>query len=249
MKCRTLAFCMLCTGVAAAKPLPPPPPKPAAVAPPPLAMLPSIGRVKVTLSKPQVVITEDILLPRGEWKGESLDFWVAFGAPGTPRAIDAHLLAVPDGALEASDTEPGETLTTEREPRRPVSAHPLLGKDTMAGVVVHVKKDLFSKALEPGNMAALRIRTALDIPADDPSGQKSLVVRLGASRGTPLTLGRIVFGIPKLTKAEAHLCGTDADPHPLAFTPRMESTEPKIAPVLSTRRTTDDLCLRFAFTD
>lgn len=249
MKGRTLALCMLCASAASAKPAPPPPPRPAAVPPPPLGMLPSIGRVKVTLSKPQVVITEDILLPRGEWRGESLDFWVAFGAPGTPRAIDAHLLAVPDGALEASDTEVGDALTTDREPRRPVSAHPLLGKDTMAGVVVHVKKDVLTKALEAGNMAALRLRTALDIPADDPSGQKSLVVRLGASRGTPLTLGRIVFGIPKLTKADAHLCGAEADTHPLAFTPRMDASEPKIAPVLSTRHASDDLCLRFASTD
>ena len=249
MNWRALLFVSACALSASAKPMAPPPKPPPAQPPPPLAMLPSIGRVKVTLAKPQVVITEDILLPRGEWKGENLDFWVAFGAPGPPRAIDAHLLPVADGALEPSDTDLGDVLATDREPQRPVSAHPLLGKDKMAGVVVHVKKDAFTKALAPGNMAALRLRIALDLPSDDPSAQKSLVVRLGSSRGTPLTLGRIVFGIPKLTKAEAHLCGPEADPHPLAFSPKLEATDPRIAPVLATRHASDDLCLKFAFGD
>lgn len=242
---RVVALAFLATTTAAAKPpapRTPPPPPPAA----PLAMLPSVARIKVTTAGGQLVVTEDLTLPRGEWKGEPIDLWVSFGAPGVPKAMDAHLLAIADGALEAPDLEAGDALAMDRAPRRPATANPLLGRDSMAGVVVHLKKDQLAKAFGPSNMAALRLRTALDLPEDDPSGQKSVLVRLGASRGTPLTLARVVFAIPKLTKAEVHLCGADADSHALAFSPRLPSTEPRIAPVLATRHGTDDLCIRFA---
>jgi hypothetical protein len=118
----------------------------------------------------------------------------------------------------------------------------------MAGIVVHVKKEPLAKALAPGNMAALRVRTVLDLPEEDASGGRSVLVRLGASRGTPLTLGRLVV-VPSgvtLTKADARLCGADADTHPLALSgaPR-DPAESPIAPVLAVRHATDDLCLRF----
>jgi hypothetical protein len=125
----------------------------------------------------------------------------------------------------------------------------------MAGVVVHVKGESFGRALKPGNMAALRIRTALDLPEEDPTGGRGVVVRLGSSRGTPLTLGRLTLvakpGGPSPTRAEAHLCGADADPNPLAITlvpkaaPATPPSTPPIAPVLAVRHTTDDLCIRF----
>jgi hypothetical protein len=215
-------------------------------------MLPSIPRVKVDVLKAQLVVVEEVNLPRGEWKNESLDFYVAFGAPGVPRAIDARLLAVADGALEPED-EAGEPMTVDRAPHRPASAHALIGRDTMAGIVVHLKRESLTKAFEPGNMAALRIRTVLDLPDEDPSGARGVVVRLGASRGTPLTLGRLTLvakpGASPLTRAEAHLCGPDADPTPLAIAltpkPSQPASPPPIAPVLSVRHASDDLCLRF----
>lgn len=189
-------------------------------------------------------------LPRGEWKGEALRFHVAFGAPG-PRAIDAHLVAMQDGELEADDDEAGEALKTERVARRPPNAHPLLGRDSMAGVVVLLPADALATAFARADMAALRIRSLVDA-TDDASGATSVVVRLGASRGTPLTLGRIVAAAtapaPPLARAEAKLCGPEADEHPLAVgtTPRLPPTERSaaIAPVLSVRHATDDLCIR-----
>lgn len=243
-----------------------PPAKPAGHAPPPpahappplvaLPMLPSIPRVRVELLEKKLVVVEEINLPRGEWKAEALDFYVAFGAPGPPRAIDAQLVSVGDGALEPEDADPGETLAIDRAPRRPPSAHPLLGRDTMAGVVVHVKREALGRALTAGNMAALRIRTALDLPEEDAAGGRGVVVRLGASRGTPLTLGRVSLvakpGGPSPSRAEARLCGPDADPIPLAITiapkpppPAAPPTTPPIAPVLAVRHASDDLCIRF----
>jgi hypothetical protein len=101
-------------------------------------------------------------------------------------------------------------------------------------------------------MAALRIRSLVDAPELDASGASSVVVRLGASRGTPLTLGRIVASAatpaPPLTNVEARLCGPEADAHLLAVgqAPRLARSdgETPIAPVLAVRHAGDDLCVR-----
>lgn len=244
-------FCaLLAVGVAFGappKPAPRPPARPAAPLAP-LPMLPSIPRVKLEVLKAQLVVTEEVNLPRGEWKNDALDFYVAFGAPGAPRAVDAHLLAVADGALEPED-EAGEALVVDRAPHRPSSAHALIGRDSMAGVVVHVKRESLERAFTPGNMAALRIRTVLDLPEEDSLGARGVVVRLGASRGTPLTLGRLSLVSKTLvpSRVEARLCGPDADGTPLAITPRPTTppATPPIAPVLAVRHASDDLCIRF----
>lgn len=253
----TLALAALPALASAAPPAKPAGHAPVHAPPPlgPLPMLPSIPRVRVEVLEKKLVVVEEINLPRGEWKAEALDFYVAFGAPGPPRAIDAQLLSVGDGALEPDDADPGEALTVDRAPRRPPNAHPLLGRDTMAGVVVHVKREALGRALVAGNMAALRIRTALDLPDEDAAGGRGVVVRLGASRGTPLTLGRVSLvakpGGPSPSRAEARLCGPDADAIPLAITvvpkpatPTLSPVAP-IAPVLAVRHASDDLCIRF----
>jgi hypothetical protein len=229
-------------------------------APPPLPFLPSIPRVKVTSHAHAVAVIEEVNLPRGDWRGEELHFHVAFGAPG-PKAIDARLVPVADGALEADDAEAGDVVETERVPRRPANASSLLGRDTMAGIVVHVRTAALTKAFARGNMATLRIRSLADATELDAEGASSVVVRLGTARSTPLTLGRILAtsaeGTPPLLRVEAHLCGADADPHPLAVGilaggvltrphgPEGEARQdPPIAPVLAVRHATDDLCLR-----
>ena len=245
--------CALLAAVGVAIPAYAAPPKPAPAPelkpPPPLAMLPSIARVKVTFHGGHTyAVVHEVNLPRGEWKGETLRFHVAFGAPG-PRAIDAHLVAVGDGSLEAEDDEAGELLSIERVPRRPTNAHPLLGRENMAGIVVTIKAEALTKALSRGEMASLRIRSLVDATEPDTSGASSLLVRLGASRGTPLTLGRIVAlsapQQPALTRVAANLCGSEADSHPLAVNkvPKWPG-EAAIAPVLSVRHASDDLCLR-----
>jgi hypothetical protein len=254
----TLATHVAFAAPTTSKPAARPAPKPAAPAPPvaPLPMLPSIPRVRIDVLKAQLVVTTEVNLPRGEWKNDALDFYVAFGAPGAPRAIDAQLVAVGDGVLEPEEGEAGEPLVVDRAPRRPASAHPLIGRDSMAGVVVHVKKDALVRALKPGNMAGLRIRTVLDLPDEDVNGARGVVVRLGASRGTPLTLGRIsLTARPNAiapTRAEAHLCGNEAETTPLALALSPKPTSgtsstavPPIAPVLAVRHASDDLCVRF----
>lgn len=240
----------------AAKPRPAAAPKPAPAAPlVPLAILPSIARVRVTSHGKAIEIVEEVNLPRGDWKGEALRFHVAFGSPG-PRAIDAHLVEVGDGELEPEDDEAGEVLSTERVARRPPSAHPLLGRESMAGIVVQIPAASLTKALVRGNMASLRIRSLVDVTEDVSEGE-SVVVRLGASRGTPLTVGRItataVTPASPIANVEAKLCGPDADANPLAVgliphPPERRHTT-AIAPVLAVRHPTDDLCVRLWHTD
>lgn len=231
------------------RPPPAPPPRPAAS---PLPMLPSVGRVQVRLSRNQVVVVEEVLLPRGDWKTGPIELWVAFGAPSVPRAIDAHLVPLGDGVLAPEDDDAGETVPTERAPRRPPSANPLLGRDAMAGVVVRLDAGVLGRAFAAGGMAALRLRSVLDAPEEDPSGGRGILVRLGASRGTPLTLGRVALTsgpeAPKVTRVEAKLCGPDADDHPLAVgtTPKLPTEgAPRLAPVLAVRHASDDLCVRW----
>jgi hypothetical protein len=214
-----------------------------------LPILPSVARVKVTSYSGAVAVIEEVNLPRGEWKGEALHFYIAFGAPG-PKAIDAHLVPVNDGALEPDDDEVGEVLPPERVPRRPASAFPLLGRESMAGIVVHVPAASLTRALARANMAALRIRSLVDAT----ESERSVVVRLGSSRGVPLTLGRIAAsagsGAPSLAVVEARLCGPEADPRPLAVSvapklpPASHASDAPIAPVLAVRHASDDLCIR-----
>jgi hypothetical protein len=237
-----LALAALAALVVFAKPAmkpAPPLPRPPPLAP--LAMTPSVGRVKVGVHGGALVVVEEVTLPRGEWKGEALAFHVAFGAPGAPKAIDAHLVPIGDGALEADDDAAGEPLQTDRVPRRPPTAHPLLGRDAQAGVVVHLGKDALEHAFAPAGMAALRIRSVLEVPELDPQGARSVLVRLGA-----LALGRIVV-TSKVARAEAHLCGPEADAHALSLSPHAPAPtngERPLPPIIAPRHASDDLCVR-----
>jgi hypothetical protein len=203
-----------------------------------------------------VVVTEVVDLPRGDWRGGDLDLYVAFGAPGTPQAFDAHLVPVGDGSLEPDDADEGTKLVADRAARRPRTAHELIGPEEMAGMVVHVPDGALRRALAPGGMAALRLRTLLGLPVADASGGREVLVRLGNAQSAPLTLGRVqvasTVGSPPSPRAEARLCGKDADPWPLAVevlpqaTPRSSARAPApIAPVLAVRHPTDALCVRF----
>ena len=153
-----------------------------------------------------------------------------------------------DGALEPADDATGEPVPLERAPNRPPSAQPLLGPPQMAGAVLHVADAAFRRAVAPGGMAALRIRSLVPLPAEDARTGREILVRLGAALQTPLTLGRLQ--IANVARAEARLCGPEADAWPLAIAvtpkgPPSFAAQAPIAPVLAVRHATDDLCVRF----
>jgi hypothetical protein len=230
---------------------------------PPLPMLPRITRVRIEAARDAVVVVEEVNLPRGEWQSGGLDLYVAFGAPGAPVAIDAHLVAVPPDSLESRLEDAGDPLTLEQAIRRTPSSQLLLGRPQMAGVVVHVREADLRRAFGASELAALRIRSLLHPPAADASGARDVVVRLGIAGGLPLTLGRVqvvsLEGRQWITRVEATLCGPEADLLPLTValvpraaevveTRRVSSVAPTvgpIAPAMAVRHASDDLCVRW----
>jgi hypothetical protein len=244
----------------------PPPPRVEAPPAPPLPMLPSVARVRVEAARDRVLVVEEVNLPRGEWTSGGLDLYVAFGSPGTPSAVDARLVAVPPDAPEPRPDDAGEFVAIEASARRTPAAQLLLGPPQMAGVVVHVKEAELRRAYAASDLAALRVRSLVSPPAVDSRGARDVVVRLGIAGDVPLTLERVqvvsLEGRGWITRAEATLCGPEAEALPLAvaLAPKAErpaDEEPAadggrgpprtapIAPVTAVRHASDDLCIRW----
>jgi hypothetical protein len=222
---------------------------------PPLPMLPRVGRVRVEAARDRVVVVEDVVLPRGDWESGGLDLYVAFGAPGTPIAIDARLVTPQAGGLDAHPEEAGDQVVLEPSPHRNAGAQLLLGKPQMAGVVAHVKETQLRRAYAAGEVTVLRLRSLLVAPAADATGARDVVVRLGVAGGLPITLGRIQVASlepqPWIARAEAMLCGPEASPLPLSVALSGKAADapapPRapIAPELALRHASDDLCIRW----
>jgi len=217
-------------------------------------MLASLTRVRVQAGPTEVLVIEDMTLPRVEWRSGGIDVYVAFGSPGTPTAMDAHLVPVPVGEREAHIEDTGERVATETATRRDARAQAWLGRPQMAGVLVRIKESQLSRAYAVADAAALRIRTLLQAPPVDASGARDVVVRLGAAGGNPFTLGQIEIAAldprSRITRAEAKLCGPDAEPWPLTVAvvpPSGETSAPTstLAPELAVRHESDDLCIRW----
>jgi hypothetical protein len=222
-------------------------------------MLPSVARVRVEAARDRVVVVEELNLPRGEWRSGGLDPYVAFGAPGPPIAIDAHLVPTQPDSLETRQEDPGATLNVEPAVRRSANAQLLLGRPQMAGIVVHIRDSDLRRAYATSDLVALRLRSLLSPPAVDARGARDVVVRLGIVGDLPLTLSRVqVLSLeprPWITRAQATLCGPEADERPLALTliakPAEGDTDDDaeggapIAPAMSVRHASDDLCVRW----
>ena len=227
---------------------PPPPPRPA----PPLPMLPSVGRVNLEIRNDAVVVTEDVNLPRGDYRGGALTLFAAFGAPGLPNAVDAKLLTLEEGALEAAIDAASDKLDVELASRALVSMNVLLGSGAMAGVAIRIPEAIFLRHTAKDNMAVLRIRTLMPEPEEDATGAREIIVRLGTVQGQPITLGRIDTDehVP-IGVLGAEFCGKDAEKRPLAVGRLKKGATTKyrdplaLAPVLSTRHNSDDLCVKY----
>jgi len=221
-------------------------------------MLPRVANVTVEVEADRVIVVEDIVLPRGEWRSGGLDLCVAFGAPGVPAALDARIVAAPSSAGDAArtGTDEGEPVLTEPATRCEAYMQPLLGSSRMAGVVARIKEGQLRRAYAHANAARLRLRTLLQPPAVGADGVRDVVVRLGAADGRPLTLGHIdvrsLDAHIRLVRAEASLCGPEADARPLSVTLGTadgSSNEPApgatLPPEIAVRHASDDLCIRW----
>ncbi len=221
---------------------------------PPLFALPTLPHIRLEVARDHVVVVQEANLARGEWPGGDFELFVAFGAPGAPRAIDAHLAAGGEAGRDPPPDATFEPIALDRAPRRPSSSYLLLGPPAMAGVALRVREASFRRALAPFGVARVRVRALYDLPEEDARTGREVVVRLGIRDGPPIALGRIevVSDEPDgwLLGAEAHLCGPEADPYPLAVSVIPKSLRPAdlpapVAPVLSVRHASDDLCMRF----
>ncbi|HEY1959990.1 MAG TPA: hypothetical protein VGH28_30485 [Polyangiaceae bacterium] len=223
----------------------------ASVPPPPLPALPVIARVRIDVAKDRVLVEHEIVMSRGAWAGGDLDLWVSFG-PTMPRAFDARLLAVKPGAAAPEPDDTGEPIATDKAAHRPAHVHPLLGRSTMAGEVLHVREPAFRRATAASGVLALRIRQVLPPPEADAQGAHEIELRLGLEGGPPLTVRRIDLTTSEpagwMSRAQAELCGPNADPYALGFatSPRGAARTPfAIDPALATRHSTDELCVRW----
>lgn len=215
-------------------------------------MLPSVGRVSLDIRADGVVVTEDVNLPRGDYRSGPLSLYAAFGAPGLPTAVDAKLLTLEEGALEAAPDAPSDKLDVELANRALVSMNVLIGNGAMAGVAIHVPEAIFLRHTAKSGMAVLRIRTLVPEPEEDGSGVREVVVRLGSVQGQPLTLGRIeTEERVAIGTLSAEFCGKDAEHRALSVARLKKGAVTKqrdplaAAPVMSVRHASDDLCVRY----
>ncbi len=223
--------------------------------PPPLPSLPVIARVRVDVAKDRVLVVHEIVLERGAWAGGDVDLWVSFG-PTLPRAFDAHLLSVAPNATAPDPSDTGEPIPTDKAAHRPQHAHPLLGRSARAGEVLHIREPAFRRAVAASGHLALRLRQVVVPPAADARNAHEIVVRLGMEGSTPLTIRHVELSTPEpsgwVTAASAQLCGPNADPYVIGF-----STAPRgvtlvhgaVDPTTTTRRATDELCVRYVTKD
>ena len=218
-----------------------------------------VGRVRLELTKKQALIVADVNVARGggvggggEHAADETDLFFAFGAPGAPRAVEAWLVPVAAGALEPSAGERGASLAWSYARKRPAVAVPVLGRPSMAGVVVHVPEAPLARALAPRGMATLRVRSVGALPAPEASGAREWVIRLGDGASGPLILGRVEIATSEaglVERAEARFCRAGVLGERVAVrvvTPEgVRAREPGLpAPVLSSRKAGEDLCIR-----
>lgn len=199
--------------------------------PPPLPSSLSVARVSVSLTGALAVVVTDVVYVRAE-RPSAWEAFVAYGAPGVPRAFDARLLAVPADRLFPDDDGGGIAAPTSHAPRAPDTAAGLLGPRTFAGQVVRVPD-----APADAPLVALRLRSVVELPERDRT--RSLVVRVSPP-GATVPLGFVRVSGAGVANATATLCSPDGKT-PLALDgPGPGLVPPSRAP----RRPGEDLCVR-----
>jgi hypothetical protein len=222
--------------------------------PPRLFALATLPRIRLDVARDHVVVIEEANLLRGDWPGGDFQLYVAFGAPGAPRALDARLYAGGEGGKDPASDAPSEPIVVESAVKRPNAAYAFLGSPSMAGVSLRIHEAEFRRAVGANGVARIRVRALYDLPEEDARSGREMIVRLGVRAGEPLALGRIEVASLEaerwLARAEAHLCGPEADPYPLAVAllpraPHALEWPGPASPALTVRHATDDLCVRF----
>jgi len=202
----------------------------------------SIARVRIDVRTTRLLVTTDLALSgRGDSAGE-LGFHVAYGAPGTPLAMDAELVATPAGQTLAPINRRGKGLSMRFVASAPKHTQLVLGQPSMAGGFTRISARDLSAAFGLRGAATLRVRSVISAPDKGPDGSRELLVRLGARSGIPLVVGMIE--VTGATRRAARWCRREADGATVAVTPKLPGEAPAIVPSLSVRHPNDALCVR-----
>ena len=203
----------------------------------------SIARVDVLFRRDLALVTTDLTMTQGTLEAsEGFDAYVAYGSPGIPRALDAQLLSVADGAFTTPIDIPGVTLSLDHVVSAPTSVTFSLGRTSLAGAVVHVPASELTRALVPSGLVTLRIRS---IHALASGPEVSIVARAASPLLGPFPMGVLSVrgdGV-EISSASASLCSLSAVSTELALatSPRRNGV---VAPPLARHGTDDDLCFR-----
>lgn len=196
----------------------------------------AIAHVDVAFRGGRARVTTDLTWPRRA-KPESFTLFAAYGAPGTPRAFDAELVAVPRDRFAPEPDARGAPLFAAHETRAPREAAIALGPRASAGQTVTVPRER-EEALE-GPQVALRLRAVHELSNDK---KKSVLVRVSPADGV-LDLGPITVTVDGVAapNAKAALCDAKGStPVALPGRPSLPS------PAAVARRAGESLCVELA---
>lgn len=203
-----------------------------------------IARVHVEVAEDGVLVTSEIALGKGEWEDGDLRAHAAYGAPGIPLAFEAHLCAPREDGSEP-ECRP---LPHEFSRAAPSDAAFVIGPAKMAGETIELDEKGLAAIFAEHPHAILRLRQLRSMPIADGTWHREILVRLGASRGTPHRLGSIEIEGKGLVvnSADARLCGHDVKPTEIAVV-RGGVASKGVPPRLLDRAGNEDLCVRFRF--
>jgi hypothetical protein len=210
----------------------------------------AVARVEVTFRRDAALVTTDLTFARSPAsRGADLVAFVAYGAPGLPRAFEARLLPVERGRFAPPPGDDGgEALATAHVTRAPDETAFALGAPNRAGQTVRLPGPALGRAFGPSGLACLRTRAVHLLRADN--DRASVVVRLAAPpgaapyplgeidvRGEGVTLARPAASLCRAAGgAELALALAGAPPPPGGF-----------APPRAPRSAGDDLCVSTEF--
>lgn len=204
----------------------------------------AVARVEVLFRRNAALVTTDLTFVRGAYRGGDLSAFVAYGAPGLPRAFDARLLPVERGRFSPpAEAEGGDALPASHATHAPDGIAFSLGGPNRAGQALRLPAAALERALEPSGLAALRLRAIHVLRAEGP--RASLVVRLAAPPGVaPYPLGEVSLrgeGVALLSPAAA-LCRPSGPDLALALA-GAEPPPGALAPPRAPRTAGDELCV------
>ncbi len=220
----------------------PPPPPPPPVVLPGCALIP---RVDIELRKDAALVSMELTVCQGKSIGDSFDAHVAFGAPGVPRAFDAHLLPVHPGFFSANPEDQGAPLSASpTQEAAPTSAW-FFGSASEAGMTLHIDGTLLQHAWLENGLASIRLREVIAIPASA-QAKPSLAIPLAWSHEGPFPLGTVHLSGEGLAadKVQASLCGINVEEIPLVWISSRGEAALGVPPLQAPRSTLDYLCLR-----